>query len=136
MCQDHIAGFENLLNFAQKNTVCDHSLIFNPKKIKMKNPEFFGIFFNILNSEFWIQLYIIWKHRPLPKGWIINLCPPSLPPSLPSFLPFPFWGAGWTSIHQGTSTGCPLLLSCGWISTELIFGFTLITNSVRNRSHI
>jgi len=62
------AGFKKLQNFAQKNTVCDHSLIFNPKKIKMKNPEFFGIFFNILNSEFWIQLYIIWKHRPLPKG--------------------------------------------------------------------
>jgi hypothetical protein len=34
------------------------------------------------------------------------------------------------------STGCLLLLSCGWISTELIFGFTLVTNSVRNRSHI
>jgi hypothetical protein len=28
------------------------------------------------------------------------------------------------------STECPLLLSCGWTSTELIFGFTLETNSV------
>jgi hypothetical protein len=28
------------------------------------------------------------------------------------------------------STGCPLLLSCGWTSTqlELIFGFTLVIN--------
>jgi hypothetical protein len=26
------------------------------------------------------------------------------------------------------STGCSLLLSCGWTSTELIFGFTLATN--------
>ncbi len=34
------------------------------------------------------------------------------------------------------STGRPLLLSCGWTSTELIFDFTLVTNSVRNRSHI
>jgi hypothetical protein len=34
------------------------------------------------------------------------------------------------------STGCLLLLSCGWTSTELIFGFTLLTNSVINRSHI
>ncbi len=33
------------------------------------------------------------------------------------------------------STGCLLLLSCGWTSTELIFGFTLVTNSVGNRSH-
>jgi hypothetical protein len=29
------------------------------------------------------------------------------------------------------STGCPLLLSCGWISsTELVFGFTLVTDSI------
>jgi hypothetical protein len=34
------------------------------------------------------------------------------------------------------STRCPLLLSCGWTSSELIFGFTLVTNSVGNRSHI
>ncbi len=29
------------------------------------------------------------------------------------------------------STGCPSLLSCGWTSTELIFGFTLVTNSIK-----
>jgi hypothetical protein len=34
------------------------------------------------------------------------------------------------------STGCPLVLSCGWTSTELILCFTLVTNSVRNRSPI
>ncbi len=34
------------------------------------------------------------------------------------------------------STGCLLLLSCGWTPTELIFGFTLITACVGNRSHI
>jgi hypothetical protein len=34
------------------------------------------------------------------------------------------------------SVGCPLLLSCGWISSESKFGFTLVTNSVGNRSHI
>ncbi len=34
------------------------------------------------------------------------------------------------------SSGCMLLLGCGWTSTELIFCFTLATNSVRNRSHI
>ncbi len=34
------------------------------------------------------------------------------------------------------STGCLLLLSCGWTSSELIFGFTLVTNSVGNRSHL
>jgi len=28
------------------------------------------------------------------------------------------------------STGCPLVLSCGWTSTELIFCFTLVTNSL------
>jgi hypothetical protein len=33
------------------------------------------------------------------------------------------------------STRCMLLLSCGWTSTELIFGFTFVTNSVGNRSH-
>jgi len=25
------------------------------------------------------------------------------------------------------------LLSCGWTSTELVYGFTLVTNSIRNR---
>jgi hypothetical protein len=34
------------------------------------------------------------------------------------------------------STGCPLLLSCAWTSTELIFGFSLLTNSVGNTSLI
>jgi hypothetical protein len=34
------------------------------------------------------------------------------------------------------STGCPLLLSCGWTSIELIFGFILGTNFVGDRSHI
>ncbi len=33
------------------------------------------------------------------------------------------------------STGCPDLLSCGWTSIELIFGFASVTNSVGNRSH-
>jgi len=28
------------------------------------------------------------------------------------------------------STGCLFLLTCGWTSTELILGFTLVTNSV------
>jgi hypothetical protein len=28
------------------------------------------------------------------------------------------------------STGCLLLLSCGWMSTESIFGFTSVTNCV------
>jgi hypothetical protein len=31
---------------------------------------------------------------------------------------------------------CYLLLSCGLTSIELIFGFTLVTSSVGNRSHI
>jgi len=39
----------------------------------------------------------------------------------------------WTSTP---STGCPLLLSCVWTWTELIFGFTLVTNFVGNRSLI
>jgi hypothetical protein len=30
------------------------------------------------------------------------------------------------------SIGCLLLLGCGWTSTEFIFGFTLVTNSVGN----
>jgi hypothetical protein len=39
--------------------------------------------------------------------------------------------------HTSTpSSGCMLLLGCGWTSTELIFCFTLATKSVRNRSHI
>ncbi len=32
------------------------------------------------------------------------------------------------------STGCQLLLGCGWTSTELTFSFILVTNSVRNWS--
>jgi len=31
---------------------------------------------------------------------------------------------------------CLLWLSCGWISTKLILGFTLVTNYVGNRSRI
>jgi hypothetical protein len=34
------------------------------------------------------------------------------------------------------STGCLLLLGSGWTSTELIFGFTLVTNFVGNRSRL
>jgi hypothetical protein len=45
-------------------------------------------------------------------------------------------GPQCTNTHHPPSTGCLLLLSSGWTSTELIFGFTLVTNSVRNRSHI
>ncbi len=41
----------------------------------------------------------------------------------------------WTSTPTSApSTGCLLLLRCGWTSTELIFGFTLVTNAVGNRS--
>jgi len=41
---------------------------------------------------------------------------------------------GTSTPTSAPSTGCPLLLSYGRASTELIFGFTLVTNSVRNRS--
>jgi len=39
------------------------------------------------------------------------------------------------SAHDGhsepaPSTGCPVLLSSGWTSPELRFGFALVTNSV------
>jgi hypothetical protein len=34
------------------------------------------------------------------------------------------------------STRWILLLSCGWTSIELIFSFTLVTNSAKNNSHI
>jgi hypothetical protein len=55
---------------------------------------------------------------------------------------------GWLAMYQlsmghsepaqtiAPSTGCPLLLSCGWTSTESIFGFRLVTNSRRSRSQI
>jgi hypothetical protein len=34
------------------------------------------------------------------------------------------------------STGCLLWLSCGWSSTELLFGFILVTHSINSRSNI
>jgi hypothetical protein len=118
MCQDHICRFKKIANFAQKSTVCDHSLIFNPRKKRKKRwkiQKFLEFFFNKVNSEFSIQLYIIWKHRPLPKGWSINLCPPSLP----SFL-FPSGRAGWTSIHQGTIDWMPIItqlwMNLNWVN--------------------
>jgi len=45
-------------------------------------------------------------------------------------------GPQWSHTHQCTiHTWCVLfLISCGWTLTELIFGFTSITNSVRSRS--
>jgi hypothetical protein len=54
-------------------------------------------------------------------------------PIAPHFIPSPLPGYREPA---PTSTGCPLLLSCGWTSTELIFGFTLLTNPVGNRSHV
>ncbi len=33
------------------------------------------------------------------------------------------------------SIGCPLLFICGWSSTQLTFGFILVTNSVEEWSH-
>jgi hypothetical protein len=41
------------------------------------------------------------------------------------------------ALNSAPSTGCPLLLSCGWSSSELnIWTPNLVTNSVGNRSHI
>jgi len=46
--------------------------------------------------------------------------------------------ADWLGHSEGPattsapSTGRPFLLSCGWTSTQLIFSFTLVTNSVGN----
>jgi hypothetical protein len=34
------------------------------------------------------------------------------------------------------SNGCLLLLNYGKTSIELVYGFTLITNSIRNRFHM
>jgi hypothetical protein len=45
------------------------------------------------------------------------------------------WGHNEPAPTGAPSTGCSLLLSCGWTSTEFIFGFKLGTNSVGNRSH-
>jgi hypothetical protein len=46
------------------------------------------------------------------------------------------WGQSAPAPISASSTGCPLWLSCGWISTELIFGFTLVTHSIMNRLYI
>jgi len=61
------------------------------------------------------------------KSWVTELDPEM---QLGSDL-----GPQWTSAPTSApSTGCPSILSCGWTSTELISDFTLVTNSVRNRS--
>jgi hypothetical protein len=48
----------------------------------------------------------------------------------------PIWGHSEPPPTSAPSTGCLLLLSCRWTSTELVYGFTLVTNYVRNRCHI
>jgi hypothetical protein len=45
-------------------------------------------------------------------------------------------GPQWPNTHQCTIHWCLLLLSCGWTSTESIFGFTSVTTFVKNRSEI
>jgi hypothetical protein len=39
------------------------------------------------------------------------------------------------TVNQHPPAHHPLDACCGWTSTELIFGFTLVTNSIGNRSH-
>jgi hypothetical protein len=61
-------------------------------------------------------------------------------------LTFLGWSMVATTRHHPTRTwkhppmNHPLdelvLLHCGWTSTELIFGFTLVSNCVRGRSHM
>jgi hypothetical protein len=41
----------------------------------------------------------------------------------------------WTSTHQHTSHQCMLWFDCGWTSTKLICGFTLVPHSIRNKSY-
>ncbi len=42
----------------------------------------------------------------------------------------------WTSTHHRTIHWMPIITQCGWTSTGLIFGFTLVTSSVLSWSHI
>jgi len=46
-----------------------------------------------------------------------------------------FGGHSELARRSSLSTGCPLIVSCGGTSTELISGFTLVTNFEGNRSH-
>jgi hypothetical protein len=47
-----------------------------------------------------------------------------------------FFGHGEPAPTSAPSTECLLLLSYERTSIELVFGFTLVTNSVRNKSHL
>jgi hypothetical protein len=41
----------------------------------------------------------------------------------------------WTSTHQHTIHKCMWWFDCGWTSPKLIYGFTLVTHSIRNKSY-
>jgi len=47
-----------------------------------------------------------------------------------------FFGHSEPAPPNTPSTECLLLLSCDQTSIEIVFGFTLVTNSVRNKSHL
>jgi hypothetical protein len=78
------------------------------------------------------------------SGW--KLEPKSCPPCTTSCLGYVLidWrafdrhpeGHSEPAHTSAPSIGCLLLLSYGWTSNELVYGFTLVTDYVRNRSHI
>jgi hypothetical protein len=57
-----------------------------------------------------------------------------IPPSPPTQIAWiPCLGHSEPAPTSAPSTGCPLFFSCGWSSTEFIFGSTLVINSVRKK---
>jgi hypothetical protein len=54
----------------------------------------------------------------------------------PAFIKPAYRGHIKPSPTSAPSSGCLLLLSCGWSSTELIFGFIWVINFVANRSYV
>jgi hypothetical protein len=66
------------------------------------------------------------------KLWGRGDCKPSFSKALTAVLT----GDLLPRTYQCTIQWMPVSLRCGWTSTELIFGFTLVSNSVGNRSLI
>ncbi len=95
-----------------------------------------GVYFAIIIAFFYFFiLFFALMPRPKPFFYLLGSCSLSNCKAI-SFFWFFFGHSQPTNTHQCTIHWMPvILLTCGWTSTELVYGFTLVTNSVRNRSH-
>jgi hypothetical protein len=87
-------------------------------------------FFNCSGIHGYLLKSVLWMLRIGRSGYIPGLKTSQLHLSVILGMAYKQGSHSKPAPTSAPSTGCLLLLSCGWTSTELIFSFTLVTDSV------